>query len=423
MRQPRADVTVSDSKTTCLVCGSGDLLSFLNLPRAPVYCNVLFPTAAAARKVSRGDLMLAICRSCGHVFNTSFDFRLLEYTDRYENSLHFSPLFRKYAETLARDLIERHGLRGRRIVEIACGQGDFLRLLCKLGGNRGVGYDPSYRDVSSRGEAPPTGEETPAEADDIPVRFVKAYYGAGDEKIAADFLCCRQALEHVPDPVGFLTVLRDALRRVMAPGLSDHVTTIFFEVPNSLYSLRDGGIWDFIYEHVSYFCGRSLEECFKRAGFTVQRTWESFGEQFLCLETRWPAAGETAGDFAEVPTPGQLVGYAAGLGETVRSMVDFWRGRLARLRGQGQRAAIWGAGSKGVTFLNMLNAGDEIRYVVDINPEKHGMFVAGTGHTVISPDRMAQVPPDLMICMNPRYRNEITEMIADRGLEIPVITV
>jgi SAM-dependent methyltransferase len=264
MRQPRADVTVSDSKTACLVCGSGDLLSFLNLPRAPVYCNVLFPTAAAARKVSRGDLTLAICRSCGHVFNTSFDFRLLEYTDRYENSLHFSPLFREYAETLARELVERHGLRGRRIVEIACGQGDFLRLLCKLGGNRGVGYDPSYRDVSSRGEAPPTGEETPAEADDIPVRFVKAYYGAGDEKIAADFLCCRQALEHVPDPVGFLTLLRDALCGVTSTGLSDHATTLFFEVPNSLFSLRDWGIWDFIYEHVSYFCGRSLGSVSRR---------------------------------------------------------------------------------------------------------------------------------------------------------------
>jgi SAM-dependent methyltransferase len=416
-------VNVPGPKTTCLVCGSGDLLSFLDLHRAPVYCNVLFPTAAAARKVSRGDLTLAICRRCGHVFNTSFDFRLLEYTDRYENSLHFSPLFREYAETLARELVERHGLRGRRIVEIACGQGEFLRLLCKLGGNRGVGYDPSYRDVSSRGEAPPTGEETPADVDDIPVRFVKAYYGAGDEKIAADFLYCRQALEHVPDPVGFLTVLRDALRGSMAPGLSGHVATLFFEVPNSLFSLRDGGIWDFIYEHVSYFCGRSLEACFTRAGFPVQRIWESFGGQFLCLETKWPAACGTVGNFAEVPSPGQLVSYAAGLGNTVRFLVDSWRDRLARLRRNGKRTAIWGAGSKGVTFLNMLNAEDEISYVVDINTEKHGMFIAGTGHPVISPDGMAQAPPDLVVCLNPQYRNEIAGMIADRGLEIPVVTV
>ena len=78
MRKPRTDVTVPGPEATCLVCGSGDLLPFLDLPRAPVYCNVLFPTADAARKVSRGDLTLAICRRCGHVFNTSFDFRLLD---------------------------------------------------------------------------------------------------------------------------------------------------------------------------------------------------------------------------------------------------------------------------------------------------------------------------------------------------------
>jgi hypothetical protein len=292
-----------------------------------------------------------------------------------------------------------------------------------LGGNQGVGFDPSYREVPSRGRVTPTRADDPAGVDDIPVRFVKAYYGVDNEKVAADFLCCRQALEHVPDPVGFLILLRDALCGVTATGLSDHATTLFFEVPNSLFSLRDGGIWDFIYEHVSYFCGPSLEECFKRAGFTVQRTWESFGGQFLCLETKWPAASEMVGDFAEVPSPEQLVGYAAGLGETVRSLVDSWRGRLAQLRRQGQRAAIWGAGSKGVTFLNMLNAEDEISYVVDINPEKHGMFVAGTGHPVISPDRMAQQPPDLIVCMNPQYRDEIAGMIAARGLEILLETL
>jgi SAM-dependent methyltransferase len=412
---------MTSSATTCLVCGSSNLFSFLDLPRVPVYCNVLLPTASAARNVGRGDLTLAICRTCGHVFNTAFDSRLVDYTDRYENSLHFSPLFRQYAETLARELVERHGLRGRRIAEIACGQGDFLRLLCKLGGNQGVGFDPSYRDVSSR-IPPADGARTPAGSDDIPVRFVREYYGAGNEKVAADFLCCRQALEHVADPIGFLSGLRDELQRAEVPGLSTARTTLFFEVPNSLFSLRDGGIWDFIYEHVSYFCGRSLQECFVQAGFTVQRSWESFGGQFLCLEAMWPTTREIVGDFVEVPSPGRLVDYAAGLGETVRTLVDFWRSRLALLRRRSQRAAIWGAGSKGVTFLNLLKAEDEISYVVDINPEKNGMFTAGTGHPVISPDGIASAPPDLVVCMNPQYRVEIAGMIADRGLDIPVET-
>jgi hypothetical protein len=398
------------------------LLHFLDLPRVPVYCNVLLPTPSEARNVARGDLTLAICRKCGHVFNTAFDPRLVDYTDRYENSLHFSPLFREYADSLARELVERHALHGRRIVEIASGQGDFLRLLCRLGGNEGVGFDPSYRETASR-DLLPSADDTPAGDKIGTVRFVKAYYGAGNENVTADFLCCRQALEHVPDPVGFLTGLRDALHSATSPGPPTRRTTIFFEVPNSLFSLRDGGIWDFIYEHVSYFCGRSLKGCFTRAGFTVQRTWESFGGQFLCLEAVWPATRETAGIFTEVPPQGRLVEYAAGLGETVRTLVDHWHGRLDHLRWQGQRAAIWGAGSKGVTFLNLLKAEDEISFVVDINPEKHGMFTAGTGHPVISPDEIANTPPDLVVCMNPQYREEIAGMISDRGLVIPVVAV
>jgi C-methyltransferase C-terminal domain/Methyltransferase domain len=415
-------MTVAPPKSACLVCGSGDPFHFMDLPSVPVYCNVLLPTAETARKVARGDLKLAICRKCGHIFNAAFDPRRMDYTDRYENSLHFSPLFREYAESLARELVERHGLHGRRIVEVASGQGDFLRLLCKLGGNQGVGFDPSYRETASHDLMPP-GDGTPGGDDDGAVRFVKAYYGIGNGKAAADFLCCRQALEHLPDPVGFLISLRDTLSGKISPGTSAHRTTVFFEVPNSLYSLRDGGVWDFIYEHVSYFCGRSLQESFTRAGFTVQRTWESFGGQFLCLEAVWPATSDIVGDFTEVPSPLRLVDYAAGLSDTVRTLVDHWRGQLAHLHRQGQRAAIWGAGSKGVTFLNLLKADDEIGYVVDINPEKHGMFTAGTGHPVISPNEIVNAPPDLVVCMNPQYRDEIAGMIADRGLDIPVVAV
>jgi hypothetical protein len=415
-------MTVALPGSACLVCGSGDPLHFLDLPSVPVYCNVLLPTAETARKVARGDLKLAICRKCGHVFNAAFDPRRVDYTDRYENSLHYSPLFREYAESLARELVERHELRGRRIVEIASGQGDFLRLLCKLGGNQGVGFDPSYRKAPSRDLLPP-GDGTPTGDEDGTVRFVKAYYDIGSGKEAADFLCCRQALEHLPDPVGFLIGLREALCGTTLPELPTHRTTIFFEVPNSLYSLRDGGVWDFIYEHVSYFCGRSLQECFTRAGFTVQRTWESFGGQFLCLEAVLPATSDNVGDFTEVPSPLRLVDYAAELRETVRTLVDHWRGQLALLRRQGQRTAIWGAGSKGVAFLNLLKAEDEIGYVVDINPEKHGMFTAGTGHPVISPNEIANAPPDLVVCMNPQYRDEIAGMLADRGLDIPVEAV
>jgi hypothetical protein len=50
-------------------------------------------------------------------------------------------------------LIERYDLYGKDIIEIGCGQGEFLTLLCELGGNRGVGFDPAYISEHHESEA------------------------------------------------------------------------------------------------------------------------------------------------------------------------------------------------------------------------------------------------------------------------------
>ena len=89
-------------------------------------------------------MRLGFCRICGHIFNDAFNPDHIEYIQDYENSLHFSPRFHQYAETLAADLVKRYGLYEKTIIEIGCGRGDFLKLLCELGKNRGIGFDPSH---------------------------------------------------------------------------------------------------------------------------------------------------------------------------------------------------------------------------------------------------------------------------------------
>ena len=58
---------------------------------------------------------------------------------------------------------------------------------------------------------------------------------------------------------------------------------MFFEVPNSLYTLRDGGIWDLIYEHRSYFSPLSLARIFWGCGFEPLEIQETYGKQFLTI--------------------------------------------------------------------------------------------------------------------------------------------
>lgn len=385
---------------TCPVCRSTRLDRFFDLPNVPVHANLLWPARARALDAPRGDIRLAFCQECGHIFNTAFDPARMVYTEQYENSLHFSPRFQDYARGLAERLVERYDLHGVDIVEIGSGQGDFLSLLCELGGNRGVGFDPSY--TGSTGEK--KGQ---------PVRIVKDYYSERYAGIQAHLIVSRHTLEHLEKPRELAAMLRRAI--VARP------TVVFFEVPNALFTLRGLSIWDLIYEHVSYFTPASLRRLFSAAGFDVLEMSETYGGQFLTIEARPAANGRP-------PVVDRPAAEIDALHADVRDFVtryqakmSEWSALLEDIRRAGRRAVVWGAGSKGVTFLNMLAAGAEIEYVVDINPRKHGMYVAGSGQQIVPPAAMRDYCPDVIVLMNPIYRQEVENTARGLGLKAEIM--
>ena len=48
---------------------------------------------------------------------------------------------------------------------------------------------------------------------------------------------------------------------------------------------------------------------------------------------------------------------------------------------------------------------DELEFVVDINPHKHGQFLAGSGHEIVSPEFLREYKPDSVIAI--RSRREV----------------
>ncbi len=379
--------------SACTVCRSSRVSSFLRIEAAPVCCNQLCRTRAAALATPTGTIDLAFCAACGHIFNREFDPLLLEYSDGYENSLHCSERFREYADALADQLVERYQLHGRTIVEIGCGRGEFLRALCQRGGNRGFGFDPSY----------PEDEQQPS---DISIR--RETYPGSSAVPSADFICSRHTLEHVGAPRGFLEGIRAGAGRIGIP--------VFFEVPNSLYTVRDGGIWDIVYEHCSYFSPSSLARLFSDTGYQVLEVAELFGGQFLTLHARTAAADREPG-----PAPSaELERMVCSFAETYKHKIADWRNRLDDLAREQRTVVVWGAGSKGTTFLNLLRARN-IEYIVDVNHRKHGSFVAGTGQEIVAPEFLRRYRPDVVVCMNPNYSEEIKREIEALGLRAELV--
>ena len=65
-----------------------------------------------------------------------------------------------------------------------------------------------------------------------------------------------------------------------------------------------------------------------------------------------------------------------------------------------------------MTFLNLVSrSGAAIACAADISPRKQGRYVPGAGQRVVSPEELADYSPELVVVMNPMYRDEILERL------------
>jgi len=343
-------------------------------------------------------IRLAYCPQCALIYNVDFDPDLTEYSPAYENSLHFSPVFQEWAEQQAKRLIQRYQLREKNVIEIGCGQGDFLALMQRLGNNRVLGFDPSYDP-----------KKNTTAAKERKIEIVSEAYSEAHRDYPVDFVCCRHVLEHIQNPLAFLEGVRGAVGKQGA-------CAIYFEVPNALYSLEQMGLWDIIYEHCSYFTSESLARLFSRAGFDPIEVDVDYGNQFLTIEAR-PRQDHIGGTFESrwaVPNLSQLV---RDFQRIYQKTVSSWRDELSGLLRKNNRIVIWGAGSKGVTFSNTLDISyQQIEYIVDINPRKSGKFIPGTGQKVVGPEFLREYQPHAVVIMNPIYQAEIRKAVRQFGV-------
>ena len=384
----------------CPVCKSPDNDVFLEITRVPVHCNLLWEIRNEAVDAPRSDITLAFCENCGHIFNHTFDPEVMKYFQQYENSLHFSQCFQNYAKELVDRLIASNNLYKKDIIEIGCGKGEFLKLLCETGENRGIGFDPSYEIVE-----PTSGNDSGA------ITFIKDFYSKQYSDYKADFICCRHVLEHIEHPYDFLFDIRKTIG-----GKID--TIVFFEVPNVDYTLKELGIWDLIYEHISYFNKSSLHRLFSLCGFSIIKLTETFNGQFLCIEAV-PGKVLHGTEYTSNITRHNVELFA----EKFWDKIETWQKKIEHIQQSGQSAVVWGAGSKGVTFLNLIDPKGQIKYIIDINPRKQGKYVPGTGQKILPPEFLREYQPDVVLVMNVIYNGEIQQILDSLGVSACLINV
>ncbi len=376
----------------CLGCRTEN---FYTVKNAPSQSLITIKSYNEAMSIPREDIALALCLDCGFIFSSSFDRSIDHYTKGYEDQQGFSPTFKVFITDVSRRFIEKYSITDKDIIEIGCGKGDFLSLVCELGHNRGIGIDPAF----VPGRIPPNPN----------LKFISEFYSDKHGDLPNDMITCRHTLEHIPLTNEFLSTVRNSIHN------ENKEVTLFFEVPNILRILNVQAFWDIFYEHCSYFSPGSLARLFRKNKFEILDLYLEYDQQYLFIEAR------------PVSTLSEKVHPLEESTDEIKSSVDQfvlkinkhlseWRDKLIQLKNENKKTVIWGGGSKSVGFLTQFDDLKIIEHVVDINPHMQGNYIPGIGIQYISPDKLTEVLPDVIIIMNGIYKNEIKKMLEGMSL-------
>jgi hypothetical protein len=364
----------------------------------PILLNRLYTTRAQARSAKCGVLQFMFCRHCGFAWNAAFDTELIVYDASYENDQAYSPAFLAHLRARADDVVVAAPAGERlRFLEIGCGQGRFINEVARRAGpalHSAEGFDAAWRGPGNYGPASSV--------------IHKAYFTAATAHLLnaePNVVVSRHTIEHIPDPVAFLTTVRTAL------GAASRAR-IFIETPCVNWILQNEAMQDFFYEHCSLFTPTALLCALRRSGFDDVHVEKVFGGQYL-----WASA--TAGNAdMDIGPSGQGLHDIAGVRERY---VRHWDAVIAHAQANGL-VAIWGAGAKGVTFSMMVDPeGSRFDHVIDISPAKQGQYLPVTGLPVVSTQVAAARSPDTIIVMNPNYLTEIEELARAAGITARLI--
>ena len=367
-----------------MICGDVMTAPLLTRTGVPVVVNKTFGSQSEAQGVERGDITLAACTRCGFVSNLAFDPTIELYDDSYDNGQTGSARFRNHVSAMALRVRAMLAPAGS-VVEVGCGQAEFLTEIVNDTSLTGFGFDPAYT-------GPPTLEDG---------RVTMSASFEPPAGARGDVVVSRHVVEHVSDPFPLLEVHRD---------LTTDGGAVVIETPDLLPIIRGEVFHDVFYEHCSLFTAKAFAWAAHRMGMNVRRADLVFDDWFLWTELvlgKGEAPAPANFDVAEA-----LSRMARAESQVVRETNDF----LSSNQHAGG-VVVWGAAAKGSTFLHLCDpTATKVAAAVDVNPTKQGRYMAGTGHAIVPPDHLLDLKPNAVVVMNPSYAREIVETLRELGL-------
>lgn len=355
----------------CPLTGSEHVQIIYRQQPVPRIQNKVYATKREAQGAPCTNVVLAQSLDNGFVFSAEFDDAVIDYDMHYQNEQSNSAFFQQHLGHVITIMEENNCLKGK-VVEIGCGKAYFMNLLLEKGVDI-TGYDPTYE-----GDSP---------------KVIKDFFSDKYTDVAADFIILRHTLEHIGRPFDFIQTVAKA---------NNFKGRIYIEVPTFEWIAAHHATEDIFHEHCNYFTLDTLQMLFNK----------SIGGHFFNGQYIYVIA-----ELADVKTELEktaIVPWDVKFEEKIATYSALARNANAM--------AVWGAGAKGSTFLNLIDKkAEKVKCVIDINPRKQQMYVGGTGHPIIKPSELKDYGVTDVIVMNTNYLDEI-KAVTDQ-LSINLITL
>lgn len=343
------------------------LLRYENMPSAAQF----LPDAGSLKSDKGVILEVFQCSGCALV---QLSQEPVPYYKEVIRAASFSEEMKDFRKKQFSGFIQKFSLKGKKVIEIGCGRGEYLSILQQCG-VEAYGLEYSKKSV--------------AECIKNGLKVLRGFIQSrrdGLKYAPFDAFFMLSFLEHLPDPNAALSGISSNLAEG-AIGL--------IEVPNFDMILRNKLFSEFTADHLLYFTRETLKMTLMLNGFEVIDCCEVWHDYIISAVVK----KRTKLDL---------------------SLFDKQRKKLKEeikryiLRFQDKKIAIWGAGHQALAIISLMGLAGKIKYVVDSAPFKQGRYTPATHIPIVSPEVLAKDHVDAVIVMAGSYCDEVARTMREK---------
>ena len=358
-------------KNRCRVCGNEfferPLLRYKNMPKAAQF----LPDAESLEKDKGVALEVCQCSGCGLVQLSNGP---VPYYKEVIRAAAISEEMKKFRRMQFGNFVKKYSLKGKKVIEIGCGCGEYLSIMQQFGGEV-YGLEQSRESVK---QCVKNG-----------LRVAQGFVDSSMYKLdyaPFDAFYILNFLEHLPDP-------NSTLRGIYHNLTDDAVGLV--EVPNFNMILRNKLFSEFIGDHLFYFTKETLSTTLSLNGFEIIECNELWHDYIISATVKKRKKLDIS----------HFYKYQSKLKNEIEEYIH---------RFKDKNVAIWGAGHQALAVISLTNLADKIKYVVDSAPFKQDKYTPATHIPIVSPDALDSDPVDAVIVMAASYSDEVARIIQQK---------